>query len=154
MQDFIQVLARRARHETITVDRELDAALERLDSMLCGLCGELRVEFYGPEVGVEARAAHRLVVRAHLWKQQHQWSLKICSAAAQADWRAEWAIHGASRVRKPIVVVALPGFFSGFAQAVEQAGKQHGAAGRRLRELASWFTPEVSVDPHPNRSLP
>lgn len=141
MKAFLPLLARLSRASAIRVDDELDDALARLDYMLDGLCAALEVEHLGPFVGVERLEAHRLVVRKHLWQLgAPAWSLKICPTAPAANWRAEWAIQSASRMRKPIVVRALPEFFSGFADAIETAGKSETLAAGRVREIAALFS--------------
>lgn len=140
MKDFVDLLARQAGAAGVRVDAELDAALARLDLMLEGLCADLEVEYHGPYVGVEKLEAHRMVVRPHEWRIHcRAWSLKLCSAAAEADFRAEWAIQGAGRLRKALVVKALPQFFSGFAAAVTAAGKGGTPSGRRILQLAQRF---------------
>lgn len=140
MKAFLPLLARLSRATTITVNDELDGALARLDHMLDGLCAALEVEYLGPFVGVERLEAHRLVVRKHVWRLgAPAWSLKICPTAPAANWRAEWAIQGASRMRKPIVVRALPEFFSGFVGAVTAAGKSQTLAAIRIGEIAALF---------------
>ena len=140
MKAFIPFLAQLSRSPSIRVDAELDGALAHLDHMLEGLCGALKVEYLGPFVGVERLDAHRLVVREHMWRLgAPAWSLKICPTAPAANWRAEWAIQSASRMRKPIIVRALPEFFCGFAAAVDAAGKSSLPAAGRLREVAALF---------------
>lgn len=140
MKAFLPLLVRLSRASTIPVDGELDDALARLDHMLDGLCAALEVEHLGPFVGVERLEAHRLVVRKHVWRLgAPAWSLKICPSAPAANWRAEWAIQSASRMRKPIVVRALPEFFSGFAGAIDAVGKAETLAAARISEIAALF---------------
>lgn len=140
MKAFLPLLARLSRASTIPVDSELDDALARLDHMLDGLCTALEVEHFGPFVGVERLEAHRLVVRKHVWRlDAPAWSLKICPTAPAANWRAEWAIQSASRMRKPIVVRALPEFFSGFVAAIHAVGKDQTLAAGRISEIAAQF---------------
>lgn len=140
MKAFLNFLAACAQVPSIRVTRELDDALAHLDHMLTGLCDALRVEYFGPYVGVERRDAHRLVVREHVWQiGQTNWSLKVCASAPAANWRAEWAIHNASRMRKPLIVRALPEFFAGFAAAIEAQGKSQTPAGARINEIAVLF---------------
>ena len=141
MKSFLPFLARLSRASTIPVDSELDDALARLDHMLERLCAALEVEYLGPYVGVERLDAHRLVVREHMWRLgAPAWSLKICPTAPAANWRAEWAIQSASRMRKPIIVRALPEFFAGFVMAIEHAGKSETMAAVRLREIEQLFS--------------
>lgn len=140
MKAFLHTLAACSQAPAIRVTRDLDDALARLDHMLENLCEALRVEYIGPCVGVERRDAHRLVVREHAWRlAQRRWSLKICASAPAANWRAEWAIHGASRMRKPLIVRALPEFFAGFAAAIDAQGRSQTPAGARIGEIAALF---------------
>lgn len=140
MDEFLVLLKERSRLRAIRVDDELTAALARLDRMLAQLCAALEVEYCGPCVGVEKAEVHRLVVRAHeVAPSRREWGLKVCLAAGEARWRAEWSIQGAGRLRKRLIVQALPEFLAGFAQAVEESGKGETPAGRRVLELARWF---------------
>lgn len=140
MKDFIALLVEQSRSQNIAIHPALDDALTRLDYALAGLCEAVQVEYHGPYVGVETPLAHQMVVRNHEWKiHQPAWSLKICVAAAEANCRAEWPIQGVSRLRKALVVKALPEFFVGFAAAITEAGKDTTAAGRRVLELSRRF---------------
>ncbi len=140
MQDFLSHLLSQARAEAVTVDARLDDALARLDHMLEGLAGALQVEVFGPHVGVETPAAHQLVIRAHAWRLgPSSWSLKVCSTAPQAGFRAEWSVQGAGRLRKQRIVKALPQLFADYAAAVSAAGRGDSPAGRRVLELARRF---------------
>ena len=141
MQTFIEDLARASRAPALRPDGELDAALTQLDKMMEGLARELEVEYYGPAIGIGAgRDVYRLVVRAHEWEiKRPTWSLKVCTALPHAQWRADWAVQGASRQRKALIVRALPEFFAGFAQAIAEAGKGDSAAGKRVGEIAQRF---------------
>ena len=122
------------------VNQALTDALARLDLMLEGLCGDLQAEFHGPYVGVETPKAHQMVVRAYEWKIcQPVWSVKICVASPEAHDRVEWAMQGVGRLRKQVIVKALPAFFAGFARAVEAAGKIETSSGQRVLELAQQF---------------
>lgn len=144
--DFIDLLATRARMSTWAPDTELDAALRRFDVMLTQIADDLRVECYGPPVGIArggaaGRGAYRLVVRAHRWHgDAPAWSLKVCSALAHAQWRADWAIDRVSRERKPLVVRALPQFLHDYAAAIAHAGKHDTGAGRRVQALLQRFS--------------
>ena len=141
MNDFVALLVARSRAARPTVDETLDDALTRLDHLLAGVSADLGVEYYGPCVGVEAVAAHRLVVRAHAWDMgRAEWGVRVCSAAPQAHWRSEWTIRGAGRLRKALIVRALPEFFAGYAQAVVAAGREQSASGQRVAELAQRFS--------------
>jgi hypothetical protein len=143
MQAFIDYLAAQSRAPQVRIDMQLDSALAQLDKMMEGLARELQVEYYGPEIGVsEGRHVYRLVVRAHEWEIHNPtWSLKVCTALPHAGWRADWAVQGVARLRKALVVQALPAFFAGYAQAVAEAGKSETKAGQRLAELARAFAP-------------
>lgn len=138
--NYLSYLARQSRLPKITVNEKLNAALTRLDYMLEDICREIALEFYGPFVGVEQREAHQLVVRAHEWKiHQALWSLKVCVATPAANWRAEWAIQGTSRLRKPIIVAALPDFFKGYSAVIVAAGRDTTPAGKRIKDITTLF---------------
>lgn len=140
MKDFIALLVEQSRLKNIAINPGLDDALTRLDHALASLCEAVQVEYRGPYVGVETLLAHQMVVRRHEWKiHQPAWSLKICVAAAPANYRAEWPIQGVSRLRKALVVKALPEFFAGFAQTITSAGKDGTAVGQRVLELSRRF---------------
>lgn len=140
MKDFIALLVEQSRQQRIVINPALDDALTHLDHALEGLCAAVQVECHGPYVGVETPLAHQMVVREHEWKiHQPAWSMKICVAAPEANCRAEWPIQGVSRLRKVLVVKALPEFFAGFAEAVKSAGKENSSAGMRVVELAQRF---------------
>jgi hypothetical protein len=143
MQPFIEHLINQSRAQTVQVDEALDAALAQLDALLAQLAGALRVEYYGPEIGVGAgRHVYRLVVRAHEWEINNPtWSLKVCTALPHAGWRADWAVQGVARQRKALVVQALPAFFDGYATAIAAAGEADTPAGRQVVELARVFAP-------------
>ncbi len=144
MNDFVALLVERSRAERPKVDAALEDALARLDHLLAGVSSGLQVEYYGPCVGVEAAAAHRLVVRAHAWDGgRPQWGVRICSAAPQAHWRAEWTLRGAGRLRKALIVRALPEFFAGYARAVAAAGRARSASGQRVAGLAQRFADAI-----------
>ena len=144
MNDFVTLLAERSRTARPKVDTALDDALARLDRLLAGVSADLQVEYYGPCVGVEAAATHRLVVRAHLWDGgRPQWGVKVCSAAPQAHWRAEWTLQGAGRLRKVLIVRALPDFFAGYAHAVAAAGRAESDGGQRVAGLAQRFAGSI-----------
>ena len=137
MEDFISLLKQQSCSEKVAVTPELDEALTKVDQMLESICAELQVEYDGPYVGVEILNAHRLVVRAHEWKiHEHTWSMKICSTAPAANHRAEWAVQSAGRLRKHVIVKALPLFFAGFVEAIAAAGKSDTPAGKRMQEVA------------------
>ncbi|MDA8362347.1 MAG: hypothetical protein M0Z84_00695 [Gammaproteobacteria bacterium] len=151
MDTFIDLLIARSRAADPGADRELDDALIRLDMMLQALAADLRVEYFGPEVGLGAGAhVYRLVVREHLCQDGKQaWSVRVCTALSHAGWRAEWTLQGASRLRKRIIVARLPAFFAGYAQAVLAAGKERTNSGMRVVSLARRFAldqPPLPVD--------
>lgn len=140
MKDFIALLVQQSKSDKVRVDGDLDGALSSLDHMMDGICADLQVEYFGPFVGVETPEAHQLVVRAHEWRiHQFLWGLKVCSAAPQANYRAEWAVQGSGRLRKQLIVKVLPAFFAGFAEAVRKAGKADLPAGKRVLDLAQRF---------------
>lgn len=140
MKDFIRHLAEQSRRDVVPVNSALDDALTHLDNMLAGIASALQVEYIGPYVGVETLKAHAMVVRAHEWQiHQPSWSMKICSAIPEANYRAEWPAQGASRLRKKLIVKALPDFFTGYAAAVREAGKTDTTAGQRVIALEQQF---------------
>ncbi len=145
-QDFLAYLALEARNPRVRVDPALDEALAQLDRLLEGLCAELQVHYVGPPVGVEAREVHRLVVTAHAWTAGAPvWGVRVCSARSPSGWRAEWTLAGAGRLRKRLIVQALPEFLEGFVQAVAAAGKADTPAGRRLVRLREAFSQSGSA---------
>lgn len=140
MKNFINYLAEQGQQDSIPVNAALDDALTHLDNALAGLADALQVEYLGPFVGVETLLAHRMVVRAHEWQiHRPSWSMKICSAAPEANYRAEWPAQGSSRLRKRLIVKALPEFFSGYVEAVRLAQKIDSSAGQRLLALNQQF---------------
>ncbi len=146
LDTFIDLLVARSRVVDPRVDQELDDALARLDVMLAALAADLGVEYVGPEVGLGAgRHVYRLVVREHVSLNGRQdWSVRVCTALPCAGWRAEWTLHGASRLRKGVIVSCLPEFFAGYAQAVAAAGRDGTNSGVRLAGLAQRFAPGPS----------
>lgn len=141
MKDFIRYLAEQSQNDVIPINSTLDDALTHLDNMLTGIAAALQVEYIGPYVGVETLKAHAMVVRAHEWQiHQPSWSMKICSAIPEANYRAEWPAQGASRLRKRLIVRALPTFFAGYAEAIQQAGKADTTAGRRVLAMQQQFS--------------
>ncbi|MDP2027638.1 hypothetical protein [Sulfuriferula sp.] len=140
MKDFIGFLVEQSRLDKIAVNPALDDALTHLDHTLAGLSESVQVEYKGPFVGVETLKAHQLMVLRHEWKiHQPSWSMKVCVAAPEANCRAEWPVQGVSRLRKVMVVKALPEFFAGFSAAVQAAGKADSPAGVRIIELVQRF---------------
>ena len=140
MKNFITHLVAQSRLDTVTVNATLDDALTHLDNMLGGIAEALQVEYLGPYVGVETLLAHRMVVRAHEWKiHQPSWSMKVCSAIPEANYRAEWPVQGCGRLRKQLIVKALPEFFAGYTETVRLANKIDSPAGLRLLALHQQF---------------
>ncbi len=143
MSDYIHFLAEQAKQENPAINRVLDEALAELDAELEQLCPELQVEYVGPGVGMadmSAEHVYRLVVRHHTWDVfKEGWSLKVCDALENCEYRPMWPIQGTARLRKKQVVQALPEFFTGFAGAIDEAGKADTPAGRRVKELAASF---------------
>jgi predicted transcriptional regulator len=139
--DFLVHLAVEARNPRVRVDAALEEALAQLAAVLERLCQELQVEYVGPPVGVEAREVHRLVVAAHAWTTgAPSWGVRVCSSRSPFGWRAEWTLAGAGRLRKRLIVQALPEFLEGFVQAVVAAGKADTPAGRQLARLREAFS--------------
>lgn len=140
MKDFIELLVTQSKADRVSVTTALDDALKHLDNVMTGIAGDLQVEFFGPFVGVETEKAHQLVVRAHNWELGgKEWSLKVCTTAPQSDFRPEWPLQGSGRLRKQLIVKALPAFFQGYAEAVAQAGKSDTPSGKRIVQFAARF---------------
>lgn len=134
----LDALARAARAEPVP-DDALNRALARLAGRLAGLAATLRVEYYGPGVGVEGRAdAYRLVVRGHRLSiaPDPTWAVMICDPAPAAQWRAVWSLAAASRRRQLAIARALPDFLRGYVSAVRAAGLAETESGRALAALA------------------
>lgn len=139
-ESFLQVLSAAAKAPDLRLTAELDDAMRRFDAMFDALCGALEVEHFGPYVGVETLQAHQLVIRLHrTGPATNAWGLRVCSTAPAADFRPEWAPHAASRMRRPIIVRALPDLIGGFSTAVIAAGKDSSPAGARVRQVADAF---------------
>lgn len=138
---FVDFLAEQAKAERVAITPALDAALTELDKTFEALAPQLTVEYVGPGVGVEgASDVYRLVVRPHEWvMDQPSWSLKVCDALPNAGWRAAWAVQGASRARKTMIVKRLPQFMRGYAEAIRAAGKGDSEAGQRILAMAECF---------------
>jgi hypothetical protein len=91
----------------------------------------------GQAVGVENGSAHRLVMAAHAWQLgAPTWGSRVCSPTLGGGWRSEWTLAGVGRVRKALIVAALPELLAEYAAAVTAAGKHETHAGRRVLELA------------------
>lgn len=137
MNEVIAWLAERAGSPRMHSDDAADRALARLNRVMDALAAELEVAYVGPAVGVEERQVHRLVIDAHAWKAGGRaWGLRVCSALPAGGWRAEWTLDAVGRLRRALVVAALPALMSGYAAAVTAAGRHETPAGRRVRELA------------------
>ncbi len=141
MESYVAYLAEQARAERVSVTERLDTALASLDRDFSVLAPELQVEYFGPGVGVDAdRSVFRLAVGPHRGSIEGPvWSLRICDGTASGGWRPMWAVQGVGRLRKALVVKALPELLAGFADAVAAAGKSDTAAGRRVHEMAAAF---------------
>jgi hypothetical protein len=136
VNDAIALLAARAAAPRFVADAALDRALDQLNRALDTLSAELAVVHVGPEVGVERRDVHRLVIAAHAWRPgAAAWGLRVCSATAAGGWRAEWTLAGAGRLRKALIAAAVPALLAGYGEAVTAAGRHQTPAGRRLLEL-------------------
>ena len=139
----LQRLAAQSRAPRVAVTPELDTALTWLDEQTEALAQALEVEYVGPGVGTDpgAEAVYRLVVRCHEWRLgRPTWSVKVCDATPEANYRATWPIPGVQRLRKQRLVQVLPEFLSGWSDAVSAAGKGDSEPGRRLAALARAFT--------------
>lgn len=141
MPTFIDHLIAQSRASPVVAGVDLNGALTQLDRMLEDLAADLQVEFYGPHVGLfPDRPSYRLVVRAHVWDTQRaRWGLAVCTALPSGGWRADWRVQAVSRLRRNVLVQALPEFFVGFAAVVRAAGKGDSGAGRRLCQIADQF---------------
>lgn len=134
----LDALACAARADPVP-DDVLNRALARLAGRLAEFAAALRVEYYGPGVGVEGRAdVYRLVVRGHRlsFVPDPTWGVMICDAAPPARWRSVWSLPAASRRRKLAIARALPEFFRGYLASVRAAGLSDTEAGRALATLA------------------
>ncbi|PKY10614.1 hypothetical protein B1757_08525 [Acidithiobacillus marinus] len=120
---------------------ELRDALFRLDHMLADLVEDLQIPFRGPCVGLrQAPEQHLLAVARHRWSQEDcRWGVAICSQHPRYDLRAEWTLATVSRERLPLVVKALPAFFSGYASAAAQGIEPTRPSLSRLKSLAELF---------------
>lgn len=140
-QATIDFIAAQTHAGQVRVNDELDRALRALDAEMDELADALRVEYVGPGVGMQDMGAEhvfRLAVRHHVWDvNQAGWGLKVCDGLPNGGLRAMWPIYGVARLRKQQLVLALPGFFAGLADAVRSAGKDDTPAGRRVLELAA-----------------
>ena len=141
--DWSEYLAAQARADKIVIDASLDEALRALDAEMTELAESLRVEYVGPGVDTTAQHAeqvYRLVMRHHVWDVTRvEWGIKVCDTLPRVGLRAMWPVYGVSRLRKPQVIRALPGFFRGLNQAVQESGQGDTLAGLRIRELMDVF---------------
>lgn len=141
MSSFIDLLVTQSKADRVVISAELDQALTELDQAFEEIAPELAVEYVGPGIGVEGNEdVYKMVIRPHEWQMNKpSWSLKVCDALPNADWRAAWTVQGSSRLRKQMLVKKLPEFFAGLTQAIEAAGKADTAAAARVQEMASKF---------------
>ncbi len=137
MEPFLKILRERACAETIPVDAALTDALARLSRLLAQLAADLQVEYLGPPVGLgDGRDAFRLAVRAHQEAPGvRTWGVRVCSAQPHAGLRADWDLPVVSRLRKVVVVRALPAFLAGYEAAVAGAGRSGTRSSERLASL-------------------
>ncbi len=137
MEPFLAIVRERAQAQPVVVDRALDEALAHLSRALAQIARAVKVEYQGPFVGLGAgREAFCLAVRAHTEAPDRvSWGVRVCSAEPQAHLRAHWEIARVGRLRKAVVVAALPAFVSGYYEAVQAAGKAHTRSGQRLADL-------------------
>ncbi|HUW98512.1 MAG TPA: hypothetical protein VMV40_06685 [Acidiferrobacter sp.] len=138
MEPFLVTLRDGAQAPAAGEDLAQDDALAQLSRVLSQLAAALEVEHVGPFVGVGAgRLAFCLAIRAHTEAPGVQiWGARVCSAEPRSGLRAHWDLARVARLRKPIVVQALPAFLAGYHQAVVAAGKGDTRPGRRVAELA------------------
>lgn len=144
MEPFLRVLHDRIRAQEIRADAPLDVALGQLSRLLAQLADDLKTEYIGPPVGLGAgQGAFCLAIRAHseVVRERH-WAVRVCSAQPHAALRAEWDLPAVSRLRKAVVVRALPAFLSGYLAAVAAAGKDGTRAGLRLASIVRALTGE------------
>ncbi|MGA7800369.1 MAG: hypothetical protein WCC36_06120, partial [Gammaproteobacteria bacterium] len=125
MEPYVAYLAEQALAEPVAITAELDAALARLDRAFATLAAELQVEYFGPGVGVDAeRSVFQLVIGPHRGGIEGPvWGLRVCDGTASGGLRPMWAVQGVGRLRKALVVKALPELLAGFAAAIGAAGK-------------------------------
>ncbi|MDA8389909.1 MAG: hypothetical protein M0Z76_04115 [Gammaproteobacteria bacterium] len=147
MEPFLKILRDRAHAGTIPADAALTEALGRLSRLLAHLAADLQVEYVGPHVGLgDGRDAFCLAVRAHEEAPNRRvWGVRVCSAQPHAGLRADWDLAAVSRLRKVIVVRALPAFLAGYAEAVAQAGRAPTRAGARLNHIAHALRADVAA---------
>ena len=147
MDLFLKILRDRAQAETIVVDAALTDALGRLSRLLAHLAADLQVEHVGPHVGLgEGRDAFCLAVRAHEEAVgSRAWGVRVCSAGPHASLRADWDLPAASRLRKAVIVRALPAFLAGYVEAVAQAGRLSTRSGERLSGIVRALCASVAV---------
>lgn len=138
MEPFLTLLRDHARDSQARPTAALDEALGRLDRILFDLAHALKVEYIGPYVGIGAgREAFCLAVRAHKETADGEvWAARVCSAGPHQALQPRWSLSSVARLRKPILVGALPQFLGGYYDAVAAASLADTRPGRRLRELA------------------
>lgn len=141
MEWFVVTLRDQGRSVSPCIDPKVDEGLGRLSRLLTTLAQALEVPYIGPMVGLGAgRDAFCLAVGAHIESPNNAvWSVRVCSAQPHAGLRANWDMSVVGRLRKVVVIQALPAFLAGYAVAVVTAGKGDTKAGRRLKEIALAF---------------
>lgn len=145
MNEYLERLAHTARTGAPDLSPDLTDALARLDRELEVLAAQLEVEHYGPAVGLDGAAeAYRLVIRRHEWQPNRPaWSLKVCDATPNCQWRAAWTVQGAGRRRRNRILQALPELLSGYLQSLAAANRHELPAARRVQEMVRI----LSADP-------
>ncbi len=127
---------------TAASSTEIRDALHRLDHMLADLAADLQTAYAGPYVGLRhSPEQHLLAVAEHRWSlEKIGWGIAICSLHSTYGMRAEWTLANVSRERLPIIVAALPAFFSGYASATSKSAARERPSALRLKSLAELFT--------------
>ncbi|ADC70909.1 hypothetical protein TK90_0394 [Thioalkalivibrio sp. K90mix] len=127
-----------------TLNAEVDQALAALEQEINHIAAELQVEHVGPGVGMadmNAEHVYRLVIRQHeIDVTRHEWSLWVCDALDNCDFRATWPVTGAGRLRRKQVTAVVPELVTGYRDAVVAAGKGDTPAGQRLEQMAGLFS--------------
>lgn len=144
MEPFLKILHDRVWAGEIRTDAALDIALGQLSRLLAQLADDLKTEYIGPPVGLGAgQGAFCLAIRAHSEAaHERHWAVRVCSAQPHAALRAEWDLPAVSRLRKAVVVRALPMFLCGYRAAVVAAGKGGTRAGLRLASIVQALAAE------------
>ncbi|HQU16224.1 MAG: hypothetical protein B7Z66_09930 [Chromatiales bacterium 21-64-14] len=153
MNDYLKLLAQRSRTDAPEMSSEVTEALAQLDQELATLTAQLEVEHYGPAVGLDgASEAYRLVVRCHEWQPNRPtWSLKVCDATPNCQWRATWTVQGVGRRRRARILQALPAFLSDYVQVLAAANKTERPAAQRIQEMARILSAPAAPVGHQDR---